>query len=531
MKKCFNVMKRPILCIVLIICITLSMAMTALGVASLSNFSQSRSYAEAFTDVMSSDWFYQSVRDVYEYEIMDGKSSDSFDPDGSLTLAEAIKLAATLHSSYYDEEPDFDEGFPWFAPYVEYALDNGIITEEYRDYNADATRSDFATIMYRALPEEAMTPINRILNGVIPDVYEHYSYGQAVYGLYRAGILTGSDEEGTFYPGRTLSRAEAATIIMRMINADARRSLSLANPLTAEEVYRTASPAVFYIEVFDDEGMLLKTGSGFFITDSGLAVTNYHVIIGGSDAKITMNNGDVHDVAGVCDYVWSNDLALIKIDVHNVPYLECADSSAIQTGATVYALGSPLGLEDTFSVGIVSQAVREIEGVVYIQLDAPISSGSSGGALLDSSARVIGVTSATAVGAQNINLAMPINLINDMNRDSYVPLSSIMTVTEYYSGYFPTPDFGAYFDVRLFNTDTSWGRTTYSYRLSDIEGDVDEVINTYVHLLEQNLFVHTNYVTDGGVEYRVFYNAYHDVMAVIGIDDVRSRECFSITVS
>ena len=463
---------------------------------------------------------------------MDGKSENTFDPLGNLTLAEAIKLASCLHSIYNTGAmDDFSEGLPWFSVYVDYALDNGIIADTYRNYDAAATRSDFALIISGSMPQEALTPINRVTNGIIPDVLEHYSYGHAVYTLYRAGILTGSDESGAFFPSRTLSRAEAAAIIVRMVKPDARQLLSLSNPLTPEEIYRLASPAVFYIEVFDDDDILLKTGSGFFITDIGLAVTNYHVVIGGSKAKITMDNGDVHDVVGIYDFDWKNDLALIKIDVRNVPFLECADSSKIQTGAAVYTLGSPLGLDGTFAGGIVSQSLREIEGVEYIQLDAPISSGSSGGALLDSSGRVIGVTSATAVGAQNINLAMPINLINDMNLDEHAPLESILIETTYYNRFFPAPDFGDYFDITVFNVSSSRGGTSYSYRLSDIQGNVDEVIDAYIHLVEQNLFVHTSFLTSGGVEYRQYYNYQHDVMMALGVDVVRNRDCFTITVS
>ena len=524
-------MKKRLIGLLIVICMSACLAIPALGTASLSNFEAYRSYRDQFSDVSKDAWYYAGIRGVYEYGVMDGKSADIFDPTGSLTIAESIKLAAVVHRSYYTGSAEFEPGSPWYSPYVDYALENGIIADIYRNYNVAATRSDFATIIAGALPDEAVTPINRIENGTIPDVYEHYSYGMAVYKLYRAGVLTGSDSFGTFYPGRTLSRAEAATILMRLLQANMRQSLSLANPLTAEQVYKLASPAVFYVEIFDKDGESLKTGSGFFISSSGLAVTNYHVVIGAVSAKITMDNGDVHDIAGIYDYSWKNDLALIWIDVDNVPYLECADSSKIQTGATVYTLGSPLGLYASFSRGIVSQALREIEGVEYIQLDAPISSGSSGGALLDSAGRVIGVTSATAVGAQNINLAMPINLIDGLSRKSYVPLSSILFKTDYYDDYYPAPDFGAYFGIKTFVSEKSRGGTTYSYLLSDIEGDVDETIDEYTHLVEQNLFVHTSYQTINDVEYKVYYNSYHDVILTCGIDAVKGSDCFTITVS
>ena len=524
-------MKRRIICLLLIVCLSLSMALTAQGAASLSNFEQRLVYHGEFSDVSPNAWYYNSVRSAFEYGIIDGKSAERFDPLGSLTIAETIKLAACLNKGYNTGSMEFEQISPWYAPYVDYAVAHGIIDDSYQNFNAAATRSDFALIIAGAMPDEAITPMNRVVDGAIPDVYEYYSYGEAVYKLYRAGILTGSDNEGAFYPGRTLTRAEAATIIMRIVKAGERQSLSLATPLTAEQIYKMASPAVFYVEVFDEDGVSVKTGSGFFISGSGLAVTNYHVVIGAHKMEITMDNGDVFDVAGIYDYDWKNDIALIKIDVSDVPYLECADPTELQTGATIYTLGSPLGLQASFSRGIVSQALREIEGVEYIQLDAPISSGSSGGALLDVSGRVLGVTSATALGAQNINLAMPINIIDDLSSESYVPVESILIKTEYYNGFYPAPDFGSYFNVAAYDTGPARGGRTYSYRLSDLPGvNVDEIIDIYTHIVEQNLFVLTGYLTSNDVEYKLYYNSQYDVSLALGKDVVKNQNCFTVSV-
>jgi len=462
---------------------------------------------------------------------MDGKSAGMFDPSGSLTIAETIKIAATLHKCYHTGSMDFAPGLPWYAPYVEYSLENGIPAGAYRNVNAAATRSDFALLIACAMPDEAVTPINRISDGAIPDVFESYSYGQAVYKLYRAGVLTGSDSEGTFYPGRTLTRAEAASIIVRIVNANSRAQLMLAPELTAEQVYKKASPAVFYVEILDKDDTVLKTGSGFFISESGLAITNYHVVIGALKIRITTDDGKAYNVAGIYDYNWKMDAALIQIDGNGFPYLELADSARLLAGATVYALGSPLGLQASFSRGIVSQALREIEGAGFIQLDAAISSGSSGGALLDSAGRVVGVTTATMIGAQNINLAVPINFFDKLKHDRHVPLESILIPTAYYKDYYPAPDFGVFFDVYPFSQQTSLETASYSYRLVDLPGDADDIIDEYTHLVEQNLFDHTGYLTRSGVTYKRYYNSAHDVMLTFGKNKVRNHECFTITVS
>ena len=524
-------MKKRIISMLLCVCLVLLFYVPALGAVSLSNFGRIRAYRGEFSDVGRSAWYFDGVRGVYEYGLMDGKGDGEFDPAGSLTVAETIKIAAVLHKCYNTGSMDFEAGSTWYAPYVEYAVENGIPADAYRNLNASAIRSDFAIIIASAMPDEAITPINSIPDGAIPDVFESYSYGQAAYKLYRAGVLTGSDSKGTFYPGRTLTRAEAAVIIMRVVNADKRAALSLAPELTAEQIYKKASPAVFYIEVLDNDGTVLKTGSGFFISGSGLAITNYHVVIGSTAMQITTDDGKVFDIAGIYDYDWKMDAALIQVDGAGFPYLEVSDPSLLLTGATVYALGSPLGLQASFSRGIVSQALREIEDSLFIQLDAAISSGSSGGALLDSTGRVVGVTSATMLGAQNINLAVPINFFSSLSLEEHVPLASILITTPYYIDHFPAPDFGAYFSVFPFNVETAWGETAYSYRLADMPGDADEVIDEWIHLVEQNLFNHTGYVTRSGVTYLMYYNSMHDVMLEFGKDTVRKHECFTVMVS
>ena len=524
-------MRKRTVSIIVIVCLTLLITLPSIGAMSLSNFGSILTYQDEFTDVTKDSWYYSGVRSVYERGIMTGKRAGVFDPAGMLTIAETIKIAASLHKGFHTGSMDFPAGSPWYAPYVEYALDAGIPVGAYRHMNSAATRSDFAIIIAGAVPEEAVTPINRVADGAIPDVQEKYSYGQAVYRLYRAGILTGSNNKRAFLPGRSLTRAEAATIIARIVDANTRVSFSLLPELTAEQIYKLASPAVFYVEVLDGENEVLKTGSGVFITETGLAITNYHVVIGASSVRITTDDGVVRKVSGIYDYDWKKDIALIQIEGNGFPYLETADSSLLRTGATVFTLGSPLGLQASFTKGIVSQALREIEGSKFIQLDAPISSGSSGGALIDTTGRVVGVTSATMTAAQNINLAVPVNCYAELSRNAFVTFKSVLIPTAYYDGYFPAPDFGVFFNVKVFDTQTSYSGLSYSYRVSDLPGDIDDVIDEYAHLIEQNLFDRTSSLVQSGNNFRMYYNTYHDVMLSIGLEAVNGIECLTVNVS
>jgi len=183
--------------------------------------------------------------------------------------------------------------------------------------------------------------------------------------------------------------------------------------LNAEQIYKRCTPAVFYIEVYNAAGKATASGSGFFIDSNGTAVTNYHVIEGASTAKIMRaDNKTWYNVAGVYDYSKANDWAVLKIEGSGFPYLPKGDASTVVGGAPVFAIGSPKGLENTISEGIISNPSRRMDGVEYIQTSAPISHGSSGGALINKYGQVIGITSAGIDEAENIGFALPITVVN-----------------------------------------------------------------------------------------------------------------------
>ncbi len=193
--------------------------------------------------------------------------------------------------------------------------------------------------------------------------------------------------------------------------------------LTPEQIYARCAPAVFYVEIYDAGGWCIKTGSGFFLSSDGLAITNYHVISGADSACITVSDtGETYAVAGVYDYSAEEDWAVLQIDGSGFQTLEVGDPGYDVGGATVYAIGSPLGLQNTISAGIISNPARVDGGMTYIQMSAAISPGSSGGALLNKYGQVIGITSATYTDGQNLNLSIPLTYLEDMDISSYSPL-------------------------------------------------------------------------------------------------------------
>ncbi len=203
-------------------------------------------------------------------------------------------------------------------------------------------------------------------------------------------------------------------------------STSSKKELSAEEIYKKCSPAVFYLEVFNEFGEIQGTGSGFFIDSAGTAVTNYHVIKDMCIAKATLpDSEDTFEVEGVYDYSEENDWAVIKIAGENFKFLEIGDESTVEGGATVYAIGSPMGLQNTISNGLISNVNREIDGVRYIQTSAAISHGSSGGAFINKYGEVIGITSAGFVDGENLGLAIPISIIDGYSREKLTTLGEI----------------------------------------------------------------------------------------------------------
>ena len=202
--------------------------------------------------------------------------------------------------------------------------------------------------------------------------------------------------------------------------------------LSAEQIYAKCVPAVFLIEVYDNYGNLYGTGSGFFIDSAGTAVTNFHVIYGSSSAKVTVTdtNGGTrtYGVLGVYDWNQEEDWAILKIDGSGFSWLRFGDPATVVGGATVYALGSPLGLDASISQGLISNPARTVDGQVYIQTSAAISPGSSGGALLNKYGEVIGITSAAFEEGQNLNLAIPVSKLSHIRRDSVTPIGETYTL-------------------------------------------------------------------------------------------------------
>ncbi|WP_438481929.1 Do family serine endopeptidase [Oleiharenicola lentus] len=160
-------------------------------------------------------------------------------------------------------------------------------------------------------------------------------------------------------------------------------------------------------------------GSGVIVASNGYIITNNHVVEGADELKVLLND-EREFTAKVIGTDPKTDVAVIKIEAENLPAATLADSSKLRIGDVVFAIGNPLGVGQTVTMGIVSATSRRNIGILdadgyedFIQTDAAINQGNSGGALIDARGRLVGINSAilsTSQGNIGIGFAIPINL-------------------------------------------------------------------------------------------------------------------------
>jgi S1-C subfamily serine protease len=182
------------------------------------------------------------------------------------------------------------------------------------------------------------------------------------------------------------------------------------------EIAREQSKAVVIIEALDERGSVTGQGSGFIVTSQGAVVTNRHVVQGASSLRVKLPGGDAYKTSELVDVDDAKDIAIVKVKGFKLPVVTLGDSDKAENGEAVVAISSPEGLVNSISTGVIS-GVRRFDTHRVFQITAPISQGSSGGALFNSSGEVIGVITYLLKSGQNINFAVPINYARGMIGD------------------------------------------------------------------------------------------------------------------
>ena len=353
-----------------------------------------------------------------------------FELDRSLTRQEAAamvvrlvgKETTALNGTY---RTDFTDVALWAEGYVGYAQTAGLVAG-YDNARLGATDTvtgaQYLTFVLRALGYS--------------DSAGDFIWSSPWALAKELGLTTGQAEfdRADFTRGDVvLISRRALDVAMKGTDMTLREYLALSEQaqsttaLTASQIYRKCSGAVFYLESYEDEACEnpVSSASGFFIAPDGIAVTNYHAVIDTAAARITTKDGETYRVTRILYGSTRDDVVIMQVSrtaesghvTESFPCLELADQSSLHVGDTVYSLGAPLGLTDTFASGIVSNLSRVLGSRTYIQMTVPTSSGSSGGPVVNAYGKVVGISSASFTQGQNLNLAEPVNVIKTARYD------------------------------------------------------------------------------------------------------------------
>ena len=366
--------------------------------------------------------------------------------DRAATRAEGVALLLRLvgqEAEALAETNDcpFDDG-GWAAPLLTYAHKLGLVNGQREDHfgSADTLRCrDWLTMLLRVLGYS--------------DAEGDFSWASSIsfadsiglsHGEYTAdGAFLREDIALLTYTALTLPvKGGDETLAQRLyldgvLSGSALRATRLGyavpedkRELNAMEIHERCASAVVLVEVFADEAAVEKDkptsrGSAFFVTGDGVAALCYHEIDDCVSARVTTLDGRCYDVTGVLSYDPLWDVALVRVSrtdrdgetVRFFPYLDLGDSDAVYAGEPVYTLSNALGLVDNITGGMLSNTRREVDDPAYlsIQMTAPISHGSSGGALLNRFGEVIGILYGAFTSGSDMNLAVPVNVIASEN--------------------------------------------------------------------------------------------------------------------
>jgi len=250
--------------------------------------------------------------------------------------------------------------------------------------------------------------------------------GMVLAGLIGAAtastILVLADED----PAPTTVAATTTTRVSSTTDAET----STAVPSTATEVAALVIPSIVTVEVSStasDEFVADASGSGVVLASSGTIVTNQHVVDGAAAIRVVFADGRTYTATLLGEDALT-DLAVIDIETEGLIPIAIGSSRSMSIGDTAIAIGSPLGLEGgpSVTVGVLSAFDRrvdtgeETELFGMLQTDAPITRGSSGGALVDAQGRLIGITSAIGVsdvGAEGLGFAIPVEMVQRITAD------------------------------------------------------------------------------------------------------------------
>ena len=243
---------------------------------------------------------------------------------------------------------------------------------------------------------------------------------------YTVLVIPRNDVEKISRAGEVLPPAAAAINPLLNVAPQFYTANALATPARdVSDLVKQIGEAV--VQVRTPEGL----GSGFFINADGYLITNFHVIEGETEISVEVyhqNDGqlqrDTYKQVRIVAINKFHDLSLLHIEDKDAPkfkWVTLGSSDALSVGDSVFAIGSPLGLERTVTQGIISTKTRELEGELYLQTSTQINPGNSGGPLFNLAGEVVGVTNMKLTFGEGLGFAIPVELVKNFldHRDAF----------------------------------------------------------------------------------------------------------------
>lgn len=309
--------------------------------------------------------------------------------------------------------------------------------------NNTITREQIAVMYYRTLDAIDLSLLDQKYAIGYDDKGEISNWATEAIGFMSAKGVIGGVGNNRFNPHGTATREQAIALTVRtytQFNKDGSKDDTVADnkdeskddtvvdnkdtkrKLTSQEIGELSDSVVkIIVEGYDGK---LSTGSGFFF-EYGMVATNYHVVEGAKKIELEYEDGSYYkDVVFIAGYDKELDIATLSVREKKTTPIEIGDSGSLKKGQKVYAIGSPDGLKNTLSDGLISALRSEA-----IQITAPIYFGSSGGVLLDEYGKAIGITSSGRDYAENIGFAIPISYLKSLKRTNNITIQDFYNLT------------------------------------------------------------------------------------------------------
>ena len=205
--------------------------------------------------------------------------------------------------------------------------------------------------------------------------------------------------------------------------------------LKPEEIFEMYNKSIVVIYPVDFNGEVMGQGSGVILKDKGMLLTNFHVFAG-AEKMIVVHDEDTLNYSAIIGVDVEKDVVIAQLDGWECANIPVGNSDNLKIGEEVYAIGSPMGLENTITKGIVSgyrTSLGDIKSSL-IQIDASLSPGSSGGAIFNSKGELIGITALGLKGGNNLNFAIPINTVMSTDLGNYSDQKKLQALNYFYQG-------------------------------------------------------------------------------------------------